>query len=641
MATVVTYNGITLNGATTTRFQQVPQYDASGTDVIFSRFFFTFEGICHAQGRTTDQLLPWIGQSGVSTLPTVQQAFTQISAALWQPRQSLNIVMGNNSMFTCDGSQELTSSGTAANSKWMDLDNGPKPKNVTLTHITSNANVGPTFHVTFDIECARSMCPGGAIQPLLNNRWSIGETLDEEFFTVRTIAGQMKLSQIDPDWDGWRNIIVPTLEDGFRRDRIDFNDHPDGLTIDYVVTDKQIHTAAPWPATKINVRHSESTGDGGKFESECHVSIHGHPGASKVDMFALGVKIIEDRLGKAKDMGKNNLVVPVAFSMVDVIGERNEIELYMKTQHGLLNEKGQPADNPNNFLGTPLGSLGRPLGSLSDGMGLSLGTTPNGSYGKYDPTQSHVPNVWGYNSQGGEDVRTSGITKLLLRCYLQVPCNDKHAINTTPQTEKPGSQVAASPDTSVFKSPSASYYSDLALSSKVTTPETSTGIYTHAAAEVSVSVNPLVAQLAIAADPTEYKIGDDTSVFVVMGLPQATLIYNFECEMVGAWPNVPQPLPTFSFSKITARLLGFCIKPMPPTIDATGTKAIYHARALITYGLSRPPQANEPIPIGVLPFTSFKPDGTKVALQALYNGPNCNMFGTGTVNTGQNPTGYS
>ena len=33
-----------------------------------------------------------------------------------------------------------------------DLDNGPKPKHVELTHITSDNVIGPTFHVTFEIE---------------------------------------------------------------------------------------------------------------------------------------------------------------------------------------------------------------------------------------------------------------------------------------------------------------------------------------------------------------------------------------------------------------------------------------------------------------------------------------------------------
>jgi hypothetical protein len=98
MPTVVTYNGITIYGAMTRRFEQVPQYDTSGTDVVFSRFHMSFEGLVHFQG--TPQTAPvWTGSSGA--LFPVEAAYNSIRTALWQPRRALKVVMGEQPIFEC------------------------------------------------------------------------------------------------------------------------------------------------------------------------------------------------------------------------------------------------------------------------------------------------------------------------------------------------------------------------------------------------------------------------------------------------------------------------------------------------------------------------------------------------------------
>jgi len=628
MATVVTYNGITMNSVATTHFAQAVQYDASGSDALYWKYTLTFEGIVHAQGVTTTRL-PWVGQglgSG-SKFPSVQQAYVNISKALWQPRQTLAVTIGGALILSC---------GTSGN---PDLDNGPKPQRVELSHITANSTLGPTFHVVFEIQCAAAVQPGSTVPPVLDNRWSIHESMDEEFFTTRSISGQIRCSQAQFATDGYRGLVVPALESGFKREHFEYNVHPDSLTIDYVCTDKQVHTAPPWPAVKINVRHSESTADAASFESEIHVALKGAPNSNKLDLFALAMKIIQDRLGKIGTLGKDDGKVPLAFSIVDEIGERNGIEVYFKINH--QRDSSSLTVNDGNFLGCPLGALGRPLG---DFYPLSQGSP------KYNPTVSPVPSVTGYVSQGGQGPRPAPILALALNCFLQVPTDNVHWIGhgnysvqpapASPPLPSNSPTPPNPPSTSVTQNPNLDPYALPSLTSSQ-----NSALYTFCTAETTLGLNPLRVQLPIADSPANYKAGADTCVVCTLGLPQGALTFHIECERVGDWPDIPEPVPTWTDpdTKIRGTLLLASLKPMPPTLDALKIKAVYRLSARIVYALNRPPLRGERIPIGVLPFTSFRPTDTALTLSTLYNDPNQQIPGAPTPSPGlnsSNPTGY-
>lgn len=617
MPTVVVYNNIELHSVTTKRFEQEPVYDASHTDVIGSKFSMSFEGICHAQKTTDDTALPWIGQSGYGNQGTTQTAYNLITQSLWQPRQVLKVSMGGQMLFVCNPCDSAT--------QYDDIDNGPKPKSVTLTHITSNNTVGPTFHVTFDIECMRTACPKGQIPPILNNRWSVAEGFDDEYYSTRTITGEMRQSSSALNADCWRYLIVPTLENGFKRASLEWNIAPDGLKINYVVTDKQVETAAPWPAAKISVRHSEGTGNGASFEAECHVTLHGIPGASKIILVALAVRIIESRIAKIKDMADKTKVgmVPVAFTMVDTIGERNMIEVYLKVQHNLsgLNGGNNPLTNAN-YVGTPIANIGQPL-VIND---LPAGQNYPQSY---DKNKTPFPNPWGYNTDG--TARVSGIARLVLQCFLQGPCDNDHFYHdraeypsdqpTLPATPSPSDPPDDGDKTQVSANPNIPPY-DSAKAASLQNTTANTPVYTHSAAETILTIDPLRVQVPITANPDRYNGTDDTCVVGALGLPQATIIFHVESECLGKWPLVPEAMPTFTDekTKIKGVLLGPAIMtPMPPTTDACAVRPIYHVSCRLVYALNRPPMRDETIPVGVLAWTNFQPKDTELKLSDLYD----------------------
>jgi hypothetical protein len=621
MPSTLTYNNVEMHNVLFRRFEQRMEYDPSRTDVIFCRFTIACEGIIHSQG-TTFTSANWIAQQGAgsspSTLPAPQPLLVFIQQSLWQPRCQLTINMGGNPVFLCQPPGNMPNS---------DVDNGPKPKAVVLTHITSNAIVGPTYHCEFEIECATLLCPqtsSNLMSPILDNRWSIAERLDDEYFTTRTIHGSMRASNQTINPDAYRYLLVPTLEQGFKRDSIDFNLQTDGLTVDYVVVDKQVHTAAPWPAVKIDVMHSEGTGNGGDFESECRVNLSGHPGADKLALFSLAVRIIEDRLGKISDLGKDTAKVPAAFMMIDQIGERNHISVMLKLRHNLGTIEG--IINPGNYYGCPIGKLGRPLNFAP------LGTFGTVNYpNAYNPMVSGVPGPWGYYSNciagtgSGEVLRTSQLVALMMLCYTQYPCMStlqhfmQHGVivpiqqprtpvtippgtsgnNTTNQGQPPGYQgsgqggyvspgtTAAGSGASGTSTTTSTTSGNITVNINVAVPPfappdanqlpslANTGgkniLYTFATAETKLNLNPMRVQLAVGMNPRFAQPGANTCVIATLGLTQATLTFHIEYESATQWPAMLEPIPFWQAQNVqtTAPTKGGTVPPAGPGIMGT------------------------------------------------------------------------
>jgi hypothetical protein len=403
--------------------------------------------------------------------------------------------------------------------------------------------------------------------------------------------------------------VIPALEKGFKRDSLTWNIAADGLRIDYTVVDRQIETAAPWPAAKMTVRHSENTTTlGTSFEAECHVSLSGHPGADKRQLLALGIRVLENRFCKLNEISADNAVLPLAFGIVDNHGERNEVELYLKIQHTVNWKAG--GDNPaKNYLGTPVGKLGTTLDDFSIKDRVA---------GTYLADTSWVPNPWGYDAGG--DARKSQIARLAMYCFCQTPCEDNHYIYQGTAPSETAKKPSTKSDTTVYETSSPI---SIDPSASATTKVSSAGqnaLFTHASSETTIQIDPLRVQLPRAIDPASWNGKDDTCVFVALGGPQATLTYHVECERVGQWPSVPEPLPSFndSATNMKGQLLSAVLSPLPPTLDPTATKPVFRISAKIVFGLNRPPLRNEKIPLGILQWTAYTPSQTAITLAGLY-----------------------
>lgn len=413
MATDVLYNGVKLHNVVTREWDQEAVYDPSGTDLIANHYKLRFEGVLHAQEQIRNgapvgvrESPAWMGVQAGAIGNTAIEVYKTIRRLLEQPRGTLEVMMDGESILFC---RSATARPFGASS---DVDNGPKPRNVSITHV-AGASV---FRVSFSIECSKVECWEGAISPgnpaqmVINNRWSVSEEMDETFYTTRIIRGKLRIADSATNIMVYKYLTVPRLEHGFRRERMEFAVSEDGLTADYSVTDRQVHTAAPWPGVKIECTHTESTMTGVHFFSECNVRLEGSPEVSKQRLMTRGVQILDNRLKVlTNEYGEDFLIEQAA--IVDHIGERNAIEVIMRVRY-FPDEKGIV----EYLTKVRCERLGKPL-EVPDMAGAPA---------PYDPKISRTPAGFGYVPHGGT---RSVAAACLFKCYLQQPCVDDHNVN--------------------------------------------------------------------------------------------------------------------------------------------------------------------------------------------------------------------
>jgi hypothetical protein len=272
--------------------------------------------------------------------------------------------------------------------------------------------------------------------------------------------------------------------------------------------------------------------------------------------------------------------------------------------------------NKNNYLGTPIGTIGTDLDS-----GLPITPIAPGYPTTYDAAKSPVPNPWGYNPDGTG--RVSQIANLALQCFVQAPCGGSNRwIYQSQAAGEPTGQNPQQPptqtDTTVYNYPNLPSYSPGSLPDLQSTAN-QTAMFTHAAGETILTLDPLRVPLPIAGDPTQYDGASDTCVLITLGWPQARITFHVEAERVGQWPAVPEPVPSFTMKGITGNLISAVLTPMPPTTDATSTSKILHVSARITYALNRPPARTDTIPLGVLQWTEYTPSQNALQLLSIYD----------------------
>lgn len=253
-ATRVYYNGVTMNDVLTQQWDEEVVYDNSGTDPLYTKVRLKFTGILHTEDR--DESLPYISGPFSSIVTTVETRIEEFRQRMMLPRGEFSLTCNGNFMLQVTGSESQTPASAVT---LLDVRNGPKP----ISFEISNVWGGRVFRVSWTVEiCIQRFC-FGASSPVLNNRWSVAESIDAKKYLTRTIRGELRLASYQPLSPMiYKALVIPELEDGFRCESIEYSVSPDGLTCQYSVVDKQIDLAAPWPAAEVDVRHTESTNNG-------------------------------------------------------------------------------------------------------------------------------------------------------------------------------------------------------------------------------------------------------------------------------------------------------------------------------------------------------------------------------------------
>lgn len=607
--TRVQYGNTVFYNCLTRTWDQEVQYDESGTDLLFVRHRITVEGIAHLgalQGDRDDQIC-WIGPDTIFTgkLPDL---VTFLRTQLSMPRLVLQISVGGEVVLEVAPAHD-----PPGRSPYRDADNGPKPKLLSFTRL-----IGDTVHVAWQVEVA---VPSDCVEPLarqqgggivISNRWSIEEQLDDKFFTTRTIRGRLRISHPTVPAESARQIVVPPLEQGFRRDSIQFTVSANGLDCDFEVTDKQVHTAAPSPAVRMDVTHTEVTNDGINWITDLNIRLEGAPHTPKKQLVTRALQIVLDRMlwakfiprsGEDQDQGW----IPQQIALVDHIGDENVIELKFRIQRVF-------EDLASRLLAIKY-SFGRPL-TLPYPVG-------RGGLAPYDPRLSPVPAIWGYDSQG--QLRRPAAV-IALACYLQHPCDMYHGYQVagTPQ------QVRETRSKDRSDKPTVKGYEAEEL------PEYSPGevsdiarkiLYTRAAAETRYYEETLRVGLPLALLPGTGSSSEPrpvTTRWIELAKgAQARLTIRWEIERVGSWPETPEPKAEVTWETNRGSVGLYLIRHhqdfLAPTPAKDASKKIYAIEARLEYGLERPLERGETLRVAYLPTVKFSPRDRQVDRSELYD----------------------
>jgi hypothetical protein len=622
----ILYGPIEIHNAQIRDWQQTVEYDPSHTDAIFTRFSIRVEGIVHMQSLGASSGPGSVSGTPAWTLPsagaqgTATSVYQQILSYLNLPRLQLQVLVGNGKdnweqLLYCTPALDaaLNQNNLQSAGPHLDVDNGPKPKLLAISHLAANN----CYRISWQVECAKVVCllsAGASTVPaVLNNRWSLEEDMDENCKITRTIAGDLRLSApVALLQNDYRALVVPNLEQGFKRTGMRFGTDKTGLNVNYTVTDKQVQTSAPWPATSIDATHTELTNDGVNMSSEMRVRLTGNPGADTQMLITRAVQVMDARLSFLKRIGtKDTTLMVESGGLIEHIGEDNAVEAWLR-----LRQTG--TDATKGIFDLLKGNLGTPL-ALAD---------VDGQPQPYDSTVSMMPWFYGYNVKDGE--QRPGVL-LLLQCYLQQPCAGNHGINTTSQQPSTGTPVYESPTPTPGNTDTTSGGTGTGNESNVSQSAQKT-VYNYSRMESKYCTDELVVQLPIASRPgnpggTSGDTGTggadtsgsqpagsdnaDTCVFVKLAGSVAKRVIIYDTEAIGQWPQV-MPFPsTYTDGSIKGRLLKHRRGLLPPSLTPDQSQTIYRVHGWAIYGLNRPPTDQDKLSVGVQPFTSFKQSDTQ------------------------------
>jgi len=586
MSTHVIYNGIELHNCLTRKWDQTCIYDESGTDLIGHKFDLQFEAILNVQSINTTYGTQWVAPAdGSGATAAIESLFQFASLRLMQNRGELLIKLGDKGLVRCNPTL-----GNTLYDPDRDVDNGPKPYNVSIQKIVSN-NI---IRVSFGIRFTKIGCPkGGAPQTVINNRWSVDETMDENFFTTRTISGRIKFSHLVAA-HGVKKMVVPPLETGFKRESINFNALPTGLEADYSVTDKQVMEAAPWPATRISGSHSEATENGLIVVSSVNVRLDGSPNSDQATLMARALQVVESRLGILSSTANKDYLIRGAV-LIKHFGTPNTVEARVTIQRTLV----EPTLKAH-FAGV-FTRVVKPL------------EVPPLQGHVYNTLKSPVPlGAWGEFPHGG---KRDPATLFLLHCYLQEPCGGYHGFRqadyyATDPPEESGQRQTIIRGRYVPELPT---LTETGLSSTA-----GKAIYTLARAETTYVTNPMRTQMPIAHTGTSSS-DVDTSVVFDLARPQCYREMRVEAERVGQWPEIPAHPDTYTDGTLDGRLLKYWDREFAPSLTPDGISRIFKVQAYYRYALNRPPENDEPTNVGVLPFTKYTNADNEFMRNTIYS----------------------
>lgn len=291
-STALTYNGISIPYMLTTSFNQEPVYDDMGdVDYTGTKFDIQIEGYVNVDYASSGYMATTY--TGTNPLPADVLAggpaaiIKSLRSRLLEPRRTLSFFVNGidlipktyrnrtevgrpgftvplGTLGTSISDPEVPGVDINQNYQGVDSDNGPKPKYCNITRIYDNM-----FLVSYGItatfyENRRGRNINNVIgSNVLYNRWKETIEVDNLQYTKRVRTGKIKVRSDgtgDVPADIMASMAVVGVPAGFVREGSQYNLSPDGLTLDYAITDKELFKMPPDAALEAFGTYSETLG---------------------------------------------------------------------------------------------------------------------------------------------------------------------------------------------------------------------------------------------------------------------------------------------------------------------------------------------------------------------------------------------
>ena len=562
--TEVAYNGVTLRSVQTLRFDESAQYDESNTDLLYHKFSIRVAGSIHPD-RDITHGVDIIGISS-SNATSIMRA---IHDRLMQPRHTFVFRNGPTTLIraTQGDPSQLD----------VDVDNGPKPRNCNITQIAGRQ----LYRVEFDIDIAVVRCSPSEQQQfptfgaqrdgrVLNNRWSMADTIDENHVTTRTVEGTLRVAHINYWPHFLRYLTVPALQPGYKREAMRFVDSPDGLVLKYLIVDRQHYASPPPSATSWKCTFRDVTGRAGATAfSEMHVHLQGAPRSNTpFELLEDAIEVVFQRLGNLRKQweqqaqGKHPFVLE-HMAITESL-HTNAIDVHVRIQHIIKDRSA--------------------INTRIDPIGTKLNLK------NYDPDRWRIPGLFDGVSPAAAFAK-----------YWQSPCDTAHGIVRVQQLQ--GARTVAR------KVDQGSGEQQIFQASTPIKPDDQSGIsaeqrgsfpYLHYEIESRYVTGKGVIQLPIARANGEES--DDTVRIFRLHQGAARRIITIRAERVGDWPTLPsQDEIKKDANEIEGHLVDCDILPEAPQLTADGKTRTFRIEARYVYALTRPVKPTERLEAGADP----------------------------------------
>lgn len=357
--TIIIYGQMTFFNVLTKYVNQEIMYDDSGTDAI--GFRFTVAAIGHIHG------LP---SAGVGILPTTgdgdaANSLTQLRYLLG-PRQHFemragvyldsfgNIVTPGTPILYCDPADQQFGANKDVNFK--DINNGPKCKILNVNRIVADALI----RVELEFEICQLICfstgQAGNQTGVLNNRWTVVDDIDKSFFTTRTFTGKLRLSSSQVNPNNFRSLCVPPLQQGMRRDHMQFAVSEDGLNLMYTVTDKEIAFAPPAPATTWHATFGRSIETWGQLGTyyDANITLGGDRNCDLRLLIRIATSMITAKFSNGVKLADDDTYVVMSIEVIEEYTDEAAFIHVRARAKRTDDEKTALKGIPTDYLGVPI-----------------------------------------------------------------------------------------------------------------------------------------------------------------------------------------------------------------------------------------------------------------------------------------------